>query len=366
MAEHDRTPGADARLDALRVQIDRVDREMLSLLGERARLALQVGELKKTTDAPVYRPEREALIMRKLREANAGPLPGAAIEAIWREIVSACRELERRLRVAYLGPAGTFSEQALLKHFGSGVEPLPCPTIDEVFRATEAGTADFGVVPVENSTEGAVNRTLDLFLDTTLVIGGEILVPVRQNLMSQRGTLDGVARIVSHAQSLAQCNNWLDSHCAGIERVPVASNAEAARLASLDPATAAIAGENAAARYGLALVARSIQDDPNNRTRFAVIGRYECAPTGADQTTLILSVPDRAGAVHALIEPLARHGVSMKRFESRPARRGEWEYYFHIDVLGHCAEPGVAGALEELRRNAAFCRVVGSYPRASG
>jgi len=355
----------DEKLDALRVRIDEVDRELLALVSRRARLAQEVGELKKLTDAPVYRPEREALIMRKLRDANGGPLPGAAIEAIWREVVSACRELERRLRVAYLGPAGTFSEQALLKHFGSGVEPVACPTIDEVFRATEAGAVDFGVVPVENSTEGAVNRTLDLLLDTPLSISGEVLVPVRQNLMSLDGTLEGVNRIVSHAQSLAQCIGWLDRNCPGIERVPVASNAEAARLASLDRGTAAIAGENAAARYGLELVARSIQDDPNNRTRFAVVGRYECAPTGGDQTSLILSVPDRAGAVHALIEPMARHGVSMKRFESRPARRGEWEYYFYIDLLGHQSDPNVAAALDEIRRHAAFCKVVGSYPRAS-
>lgn len=369
MAEQDKTQGAvdaqaDPRLDSLRVRIDEVDRELLALLSRRARLAQEVGELKKTTDAPVYRPEREALIMRKLREANPGPLPGGAIEAVWREIVSACRELERRMRVAYLGPAGTFSEQALLKHFGSGVDPIACATIDEVFRATEAGAVDFGVVPVENSTEGAVNRTLDLFLDTSLAISGEVLVPVRQSLMSLSGTLAGVGRIVSHAQSLAQCIGWLDRNCPGIERVPVASNAEAARLASLDATTAAIAGENAAARYGLALVARSIQDDPNNRTRFAVVGRYACGATGADQTSLILSVPDRAGAVHALIEPLARHGVSMKRFESRPARRGEWEYYFYIDILGHQSDPNVATALEELRRNSAFCKVVGSYPRA--
>jgi chorismate mutase/prephenate dehydratase len=356
---------ADEGLDALRRGIDEVDRQLLELVNRRASLAQRVGELKKLTDAPVYRPERESQIMRKLRDANPGPLPAATIEAIWREIVSGCRELERRLRVAYLGPTGTFSEQALLKHFGSGVDPVPCSTIDEVFRATEAGTVDFGVVPVENSTEGAVNRTLDLFLDTPLIISGEILVPVRQNLMSATGTLEGITRIVSHPQSLAQCNGWLDRNCPGIERMPVASNAEAARLASVEPGTAAIAGEIAAARYRLGLVARSIQDEPNNRTRFAVIGRYECAPTGADQTSLILSVPDRAGAVHALIEPLARHGVSMKRFESRPARRGEWEYYFYIDLIGHHSDERLVVALNELRANSAFCKIVGSYPRAT-
>ncbi len=358
-------PDTERELAALRERIDEVDREILERLNRRARLAQQVGECKGRTGAPVYRPEREAQIMARLRAQGAGPLGGEAIEAIYREIVSACRELERRLRVAYLGPAGTFSEQALLKHFGSSVDALPCATIDEVFRAAEAGTADFGIVPVENSSEGPVNRTLDLLLQTTLTISGEVAVPVRQNLMSRGGSLDGVLRVVSHPQSLAQCAGWLDHHVPGIERVPVASNAEAARLASLDASTAAIAGEYAAARYELALIARAIQDDPNNRTRFAVIGHHACAPSGADQTSLILSVPDRAGAVHALIEPLARHGVSMKRFESRPARQGLWEYYFYIDVIGHRDEPAVAAALAELKAQAAFFKVVGSYPRAA-
>jgi len=356
---------ADGELDALRAAIDAVDREIVERLNRRARLAQQVGEFKHRTDAPVYRPEREAQIMARLRSINPGPLSGDAIEAIWREVVSACRELERRLRVAYLGPAGTFSEQALLRHFGSSVEAMPCATIDEVFRATEAGTTDFGVVPVENSSEGAVNRTLDLLLLTPLSISGEVSVPVRQNLMTISGSLDGVRRIASHPQSLAQCAGWLDRNAPGIERLPVASNAEAARLAATEPGTAAIAGDHAAQRYGLQIVARSIQDDANNRTRFAVIGRHACAPSGADQTSLILSVPDRAGAVHALIEPFARHGVSMKRFESRPARQGLWEYYFYIDVIGHRDDPPVVAALAELKSQAAFCKVIGSYPRAA-
>ncbi len=354
----------DDGLDELRIRIDEVDRKLLELVNLRARLAQQVGELKKATSAPVYRPEREAQIMQRLRHSNPGPLSPVAIEAIWREIVSGCRELERQLRVAYLGPAGTFSEQALIKHFGSGVAPLACPSIDEVFRATEAGAADFGVVPVENSTEGAVNRTLDLFLHTALTVSGEISMPICQNLMTRTGEMSGVHRIVSHAQSLAQCIGWLERHHPTIERVPVASNAEAARLASLDDATAAIAGESAAARWGLQIAARRIQDDPSNRTRFAVIGHYRCAASGADQTSMILSVPDRAGAVHSLIEPLARHQVSMKRFESRPARQGDWEYHFYIDILGHQDDPDVATALEELRHSAAFCKVIGSYPRA--
>ena len=328
-------PPPDPTLADLRRAIDAVDAAIVDLLNRRATLAGQVGELKKLSDAPVYRPEREAQIMARLRAEHPGPLPGAALEAIYREIVSACRELERRLRVAYLGPPGTFSEQALIKHFGSSVDPLPCHSIDEVFRATEAGTADFGVVPVENSSEGAVNRSLDLLLQSALQISGEVSVPVRHNLLAQGGSLDGIKRICAHAQALAQCLGWLDRHAPGIERVPVASNAEGARLASVEPTTAGIASDVAATRYGLQMVAQAIQDDPNNRTRFAVIGQYECGASGDDQTSLILSVPDRAGAVHALIEPLARHGVSMKRFESRPARQGTWEYYFYIDVIGH-------------------------------
>ncbi len=353
-------------LDALREAIDRVDGELLDRLNERARLAQRVGEWKKRNTAPVMRPEREAQVVAALRARNAGPLSGDAIEAVWREIISGCRDLERRLRVAYLGPPGTFSEEALLRHFGSSVDPIACESIDEVFRAAEVGSADFGVVPVENSTEGAVSRTLDLLLQTPLTISGEISLPVRQNLMRLRPTLEGVARIVSHAQSLAQCNRWLDSHAHGIERLPVSSNAEAARLASCDEGTAAIAGEQAALRYGLQLVATGIQDDAHNRTRFAVIGEYACAPSGADQTSLILSVPDRAGAVHSLIEPFARHGVSMKRFESRPARQGLWEYLFYIDLIGHRDDPPVAAALREIAAQAAFCKVVGSYPRSAG
>lgn len=368
MAETGDRPDAgaslDARLGVLRRDIDAVDAQLLALLARRAGLVTEVGELKKETDAPVYRPEREAQIMARLRAANPGPLSGDAIEAIYREIVSACRELERRMRVAYLGPAGTFSEQALLKHFGHGVEPLACASFDEVFRVTEAGGADFGVVAVENSTEGAVNRSLDLMLQSPLKIVGEVSVPVRHNLLTASGTLEGVRRICAHPQALAQCTGWLDRNCASIERVPVSSNAEGARLASIEPHTAGIAGDNAAVRYGLQYVARAIQDDASNRTRFVVLGRYACGPSGNDQTSLILSVPDRAGAVHALIEPLARHGVSMKRFESRPARMGNWEYYFYIDLLGHHADPSVAAALRELEANAAYFQLVGSYPRA--
>jgi len=351
------------RLSELRQRIDDVDARLLELLGERGRLVQEVGVFKHATQAPVWRPEREAQILRRLAERNPGPLPDAALAAIWREVISACRELERRLRVAYLGPVGTFSEQAVLAQFGSGVEPIACVSIDEVFRATEAGTADFGVVPVENSSEGAVNRSLDLFLQSPLKICGEVSVPVRHHLLTRSGTLDGITRICAHAQALAQCTGWLNRNLPQLERVPVSSNAEGARLAALEPHTAGIAGDGALGRYDVQVVAQSIQDDPLNRTRFVVIGNHLCGVSGADQTSLILSVPDRAGAVHALIEPLSRHGVSMKRFESRPARQGSWEYYFYIDLLGHEADAAVAAALAEIRAHAAYYKSLGSYPR---
>ena len=350
-------------LESLRKAIDGIDRQLLALLSERARHALAVGDVKKSDDdAPVYRPEREAQVIARLQEANTGPLPPEAIAAIWREVMSACRGLERRLRVAYLGPAGTFSEQAMRQHFGAGVEGLPCPTIDEVFRATEAEAADFGVVPVENSTEGAVNRSLDLFLTSPLVISSEVTVRVRHVLMGLHGNAGGVRKVCAHPQALAQCVSWLDRNHPGLERVPVSSNAEGARLAAADPGIAAIAGELAMELYGLKPIAVGIQDDPMNRTRFLVVGRYRSPPSGRDQTSLILAVPDRAGAVHALIEPLARHAVSMKRFESRPARQGGWEYYFYIDLLGHQDDPAVAPALAELKAQSAFYKSLGSYP----
>jgi len=362
------TKGGDQpSLSDLRLEIDGVDHELLQLLTRRARIALKVGELKASMDAPVWRPEREAQVIAALQRDNValgGSLPSTAIAAIWTEIMSACRALERRLRVAFLGPTGTFSESALRRHFGDGVDAIACPSIDEVFRATESGTADFGVVPVENSTEGAVSRTLDLYQQTPLAICGEVAIAVQQNLMTRSGRMEGISRVVGHAQSLAQCVTWLNTHYPGLTRVAVASNAEGARLAALEPETAAIAGEAAAQAYGLTLVAAAIQDDPSNRTRFQVIGRHACARSGNDQTSLILSVPDRAGAVHGLIEPLARHGVSMKRFESRPARGSAWEYMFHIDLVGHQDDVPGAAAIAELRERATVCRIIGSYPRA--
>lgn len=352
----------DDKLKPLRQQIDAIDKQILELLNQRARVAQEVGHVKAETDAPVFRPEREAQVLRSAAERNPGPMLSPDVQTIFREIMSACRALEKRVTVAYLGPVGTFSEQAVYQQFGHAVEGMPCTSIDEVFRATEAGTADFGVVPIENSSEGVINRTLDLLLQTTLVISGEVSLAVNHSLMTRSGNMDGVTAICAHAQALAQCQLWLNQHYPHIERRAVASNGEAARLASEDGSVAAIASEIAGRHYSLQVVKAHVQDDPHNRTRFAVIGRLQTAASGQDQTSLVLSVPNKAGAVHNLLAPLARHGVSMTRFESRPARMGKWEYYFYVDVEGHQSDGKVADALSELKGNAAFFKVLGSYP----
>ncbi|MDZ7590596.1 MAG: prephenate dehydratase [Rubrivivax sp.] len=351
---------------ALRERIDAADAELLALLNRRAGLALEVGEIKKREGSVVFRPEREAQVIDGLKAINAGPLQAESIAPIWREIMSACRALETPTRVAYLGPAGTFSEEAALGYFGSSLTRVPCASIDEVFRTTTAGAADFGVVPVENSTEGVVARSLDLFLHTPLFIIGETSLFVRHNLLRRSDSLEGIVAVLAHPQALAQCHGWLANHLPSAERRPVASNAEGARLAALDPALAAIASERAASEYGLHVVAPAIQDDPHNRTRFAIVTHPQRHPapqaSGHDCTSLVVSVSNRPGAVHDMLVPLKTHGVSMSRFESRPARSGQWEYYFYIDIEGHPAEPHVAAALAELRTACAFFKVLGTYP----
>lgn len=352
----------DNKLKPLREQIDAIDAQILDLLNRRARVAQQVGHVKAETNAPVFRPEREAQILRSVAERNPGPLHNTDIQTVFREVMSACRALEKRVTVAYLGPAGTFSEQAVYQQFGRAVEGVPCASIDEVFRAAEAGTADFGVVPIENSSEGVVNRTLDLLLQTTMTISGEVSIQVNHSLMTRSGTMADVKSICAHSQALAQCQVWLNQNYPNIERLAVASNGEAARLAGENPAIAAIASEIAGQQYNLQVVKAHVQDDPHNRTRFAVIGRLQTTSSGKDQTSLVLSVPNKAGAVYNLLAPLATHGVSMTRFESRPARMGTWEYYFYVDVEGHLNDSKVANALNELKDNAAFFKVLGSYP----
>jgi chorismate mutase/prephenate dehydratase len=350
------------KLTPLREQIDAIDAQILALLSQRGRIAQEVGHVKAETDAPVFRPEREAQVLRGVAERNPGPLKNGDVQTIFREVMSACRALEKRVTVAYLGPAGTFSEQAVYQQFGSAVSGLPCASIDEVFRATEAGTADCGVVPVGSASAGAINRTLDLLLATTSLISGEVSIPVHHSLMSKTGSMEGVTVVCAHSQALAQCQVWLNLHHPGIERRAVASNAEAAVMASQDPTVAAIASEMAGEQYQLGVVQAHIQDDPHNRTRFAVIGSLQTNPSGRDRTSIVLAVPNKAGAVYNLLAPLAKHGVSMTRFESRPARIGTWEYYFYVDVEGHRQNEPVARALAELQDNAAFFKLLGSYP----
>jgi chorismate mutase/prephenate dehydratase len=340
----------------LRAQIDTLDDELLALLSRRMDLAREVGKLKGR--APAYRPERESeILLRMPRNAHA----------VFREIISLCRSLEQSIRVSYLGPEGTFSEQAVRKHFGQAVEAAPAASIDEVFRAAESGGAQFAVVPVENSTDGAVGRTLDLLLATSLKICGEIELKVRQNLLSRARNLKQVKKVYSHSQSLAQCNGWLGQNLPAAARIEVASNAEAARRAAKEQGAAAIAGEAAAARYRLKVLARDIEDDPSNTTRFLVLGGLEPAPTGRDRTSLVMSAENKPGAVHALLTPLAANGVSMSRIESRPAkaRSALWQYVFFVDVEGHQRDAKVASAFAELQSRAPFLKILGSYPMAT-
>lgn len=353
-------------LPELRIQIDALDLELLTLLNRRASLAHEVGEIKRVDGSPVFRPDREAQVISQLQSRNPGPLKGAHVAVIWREIMSACRALEAVQRVAFLGPAGTFSEQAALQYFGSSIQRVPCVSLDEVFRATAAGSAEFGVVPVENSTEGVISRSLDLLLNSPLHIVGETSFLVRHNLLRLSPSLEGIEVVIAHPQALAQCQDWLTTHLPNTERRAASSNAEGARLAATNPAWAAIASERAGSEFGLHVASHAIQDDAFNRTRFAVVCLPQTLPapeaSGQDCVSLIVSVPNKPGAVHDLLMPLKTHGVSMTRFESRPARSGQWEYYFYIDIQGHPSQPNVASALKDLQKLCAFYKVLGTYP----
>ncbi|MBI3903182.1 MAG: prephenate dehydratase [Nitrosomonadales bacterium] len=351
------------KLKQFRTQIDRLDDELLKLFSQRAALAQQIGHVK-NSDA-VLRPEREAQILRRMQDNNPGPLSNAAVAQLYTEIMSQCRALEAPLCVAYLGPEGTFTGSALQSRFGKASLGVPCRSLDEVFRTVERGEAAYGVVPVENSTEGAVNRTLDLLLQTPLKICGEIVYTVHQCLMSHQAELENIRRVYSHPQSLGQCQGWLNARLPHAERIPVSSNSEAARLASTEPTdSAAIAGKQASEYHGVPVLVENIEDDPRNTTRFLVIGNQEVAPSGKDKTSLVMSAANRPGAVHDLLTPLAKHGVSMTKLESRPARSGLWEYVFFVDIEGHQQDEKVAAALAELKQVAAFVKVLGSYPVA--
>lgn len=350
----------DDELSRCRGQIDRIDDELLQLLNRRAALAQRIGHLKNSDT--VLRPEREAQILRRMSEANPGPLSSQSVTQLFTEVMSQCRALEAPISIAYLGPAGTFSEAAVVKRFGQASQGIPCATIDEVFREVESGGASYGMVPVENSTEGAIGRSLDLLLQSPLRVCGEVLLPVHQCLLSSESQLSEIKIVYSHPQSLGQCQSWLNANLPNAERVPVASNGEAARLAAKESHSAAIAGKQAAERFALTVQAENIEDDPRNTTRFLVIGNQDVAPSGQDKTSLVMSAANRPGAVHSLLAPLAKHGVSMTKLESRPARSGLWEYVFFLDIEGHQSEAKVASALAELKQVAAFVKVLGSYP----
>lgn len=362
MRLHRMTNTMSDELSRLREQIDALDAEILKCLNERAAFARKIGGLK-TGNA--YRPEREAQVLLRIKKLNQGPLSDETVARLFREIMSACLALERPITVSYLGPAGTFSEKAALKHFGEGAVALPCPSIDEVYRAVESGATDFGIVPVENSTEGAVGRSLDLMPQSPLKICGEVLIRIHHHLMSKTATdLKSIKRVFSHGQSLAQCHEWLNSHLPNAERVAVSSNAEAAHRASEEADGAAVAGEMAAEHYELAILASNIEDEPNNTTRFLIIGDYEPQPSGKDKTSLVLSAKNKAGAVYEMLTPFARSGVSMTKFESRPSRVAIWEYLFFVDIEGHRNDANIAEALEQLKSIAGYVKVLGSYPQA--
>jgi chorismate mutase/prephenate dehydratase len=353
-------------LAAVRAQIDGIDREIQSLIADRAQWARQVGKAKGKLAAAVdyYRPEREAQVLRRVVDRNAGPLADDVLVRLFREIMSACLAQQEPLTVGYLGPEGTFSQQAVHKHFGHSAKGLPLASIEEVFDEVAAGHADFGVVPVENSGQGTIQSTLDLFLSSPLKICGEVELRVHQYLLSRSGRIEDIERVYSHGLSLAQSRVWLRQHLPNVEKQALSSNAEAARRARNADDSAAIAGETAAHVYGLKIVAGPIEDRSDNTTRFLVIGRASFPPSGHDRTSLLVFVRDQPGALYRVLEPLARRGISMNRIESRPAHSGLWQYAFFIDVGGHVEESPLRDALDELGDFAAQVTVLGSYPVA--
>lgn len=351
-----------ARLQSCRNEIDALDSEMLKLVSRRAQLAHEIGGLK--DDGVIYRPEREAQVLRRLTERNEGPLPPEAITQIFRSIMSSCRALEKELSVAFLGPLGTFSEEAANKQFGGLSAPIQCGSIDEVFRQVESGKANYGVVPVENSTEGAVGRTLDLLMQTNLKICGEVELAVHHNLISKQSDLQQISKVYSHAQSLAQCHEWLNQNMSLVERESVISNAEAARLATLHGNAAAIASKRAAELFQLDILHENIEDDAKNTTRFLVLSQHEVAPSGKDKTSLVMATKNVPGAMLDLLDPLAQHGISMTKLETRPSRTGLWEYMFFVDIEGHHQDKKVQAAIDEINLKASFLKLLGSYPVA--
>ncbi len=353
---------------ALRDQIDSIDTKIQELISERARCAQAVAEIKKSdgsTDTIFYRPEREAQVLRKVMERNQGPLDNEEIARLFREIMSSCLALEQPVRVAYLGPEGTFTQAAALKHFGHACVSIPMAAIDEVFREVAAGAVNYGVAPVENSTEGVVNHTLDNFMETSAHICGEVELRIHHHLLVSDVTkVENITRIYSHSQSLAQCRKWLDSHFPHAERVAVSSNAEAARRIQSEWNAAAIAGDMAAELYGLRKVHEKIEDLPDNSTRFLIIGTQRVPPSGDDKTSIIVAVRNKPGALYNLLAPFHKNNIDLTRVETRPSRNGAWSYVFFMDFVGHVDDAKVASVLQEVAEQAADIRILGSYPRA--
>jgi len=360
-------PDASAELARLRERIDEIDREILGRLNERARVVREVGELKRGSGTPVYEPQRERAIVERLAEENPGPFPDAGLAPVFREIISATRSLEQMLRVAYLGPEGTYAHLAASDLFGRQAELAGVPTIGDVFGAVERGAAHLGVVPVENTTEGIVTQTYDALAETDVALCGEFRLPISACLLSRSGRLDDVERVASHPQPLAQCRGWLDRHLQGVPRVETASTAAAARLAAEDGSIAAIGSAIAAEVYGLTVVEASIEDRRDNTTRFLVIGRDAPAPTGEDLTMAVFTLrKDEAGGLHRLLEPLAAEGINLTSIQIRPMKGKPWEYLFFVDLEGHAREERVARALTAAAGAANSYRVLGSFPRAGG
>lgn len=354
------------KLEQIRRRIDELDEQIQRLINERASCAQDIAAIKRASgeDNGYYRPEREAQILRRIQERNPGPLGDEEMARLFREIMSACLALEQPTTIAYLGPEGTFTELAALKHFGHSILTRPMSAIDEVFREVEAGTVSYGVVPIENSTEGVVSHTLDMFINSPLKICGEVLLRVHHHLLSNAGELGKVKEVMAHRQALAQCREWLSANLPGVTRTAVASNAEAARIARERPEVAALGSEHAGGLYQLNILASNVEDEPDNTTRFLVIGRHPVPPSGNDKTSLMVAIKNKAGALYDILGPLANYELDMTRIESRPSRRGMWDYVFFIDVVGHMDDLPMKRALRALDKEAALLKPLGSYPCA--
>lgn len=352
-----------SKLQELRKQIDTIDNALLDLLNERARIAVAIGEIKKAENLELHSPAREREVIDRLTARNKGPIPQETIRAVYREIMSASLSLERPLTVAYLGPRATFTHMAGMQQFGLAAQYVPVESIREVFNEVERGRVDYGVVPIENSTEGVVNYTLDMFIDSDLKISAEILLDVSQNLMSKSGRKDEIKKIYTHPQVPGQCRQWLEKNMAGVPIFDAPSTARAAEIAADDSTVGAIASEMAATLYGLRIAAKKIEDNPNNYTRFLVIAKKSPGKTGMDKTSIMFSIKDKVGALHAMLTPFADLGINLTRLDARPSGRKVWDYVFFLDMAGHIEEPNVAQAVESLKKDCLFLKVLGSYAK---